>query len=227
MKVFAISDLHLSTTTDKPMDIFGHNWENYWQKIVEDWNDKVTEQDIVLIAGDISWAMTLNQAKSDIDEIAKLNGKKIIIKGNHDYWWQSYSKIKQCLPENMYAIQNNCLRFDNVLISGSRLWSLNSATDDDNKILQRELIRTKLCLKTMSEQKKEGDVCIFMCHYPPFDFGKQDNEFTNLFEEYGISKVVYGHLHGKERGVLYLNKNNIDYYLTSCDLVNNKLVQIV
>lgn len=227
MKIYAISDLHLSTTTNKPMDIFGGNWDNYWQKIVEDWSSKVQDDDIVLLCGDLSWAMTLHELEPDVMQVAKLKGKKIIIKGNHDFWWQSYSKVVANLPESVLAIQNNCLRFDNVLISGTRLWSLTNPTADDKKIIEREYLRLKLCLAELQKQRKSEDKTIFMCHFPPFDATLQDSRFTQLFDEYNIDCVIYGHLHGKDsRAILELKKNNTKYYLTSCDLVANKLVQI-
>ncbi|MEG1609467.1 MAG: metallophosphoesterase [Clostridia bacterium] len=228
MKIFAISDLHLSTTTNKPMNIFGGNWENYWQKIKTDWAEKVSEDDLVLVCGDLSWAMTLQDAQADIEQVGQLKGKKIIIKGNHDYWWQSYSKVVSTLPKNFFAIQNNCLRFENVLISGTRLWTMTNQTADDKKIVEREYLRLKLCLNELEKQRRDGDKTIFLCHFPPFDVTLSDNKFTQLFDEHAIDYVVYGHLHGKDsRSVLQLQKNNTQYLLTSCDLVDNKLIEIV
>ena len=209
------------------MDIFGACWDNYWQKICIDWRSKVKETDTVLIAGDISWAMTLENALIDIAEIAKLPGKKVFIKGNHDYWWNSLSKIKKVLPKNFYLIQNDALLLDGVIIAGSRLWNISAQNADDVKILEREKMRLELSLKKARELRQKDEKIIAMCHFPPFDVTLSDNEFTSMFEEYGVSKVVYGHLHGKDcRAVEHLNKNGIDYYLTSCDKVDNKLVYI-
>ena len=227
MSIYAISDLHLSFSSDKPMDIFGACWDNYWQKICEDWKSKVGEDDVVLIAGDISWAMTLENALIDIAEIAKLPGKKVFIKGNHDYWWNSLSKIKNALPEDFYVIQNDALKLDGVIIAGSRLWNVASQSAEDVKILAREKARLGLSLKKALEIRQNDEKIIAMCHFPPFDVTLADNEFTAMFEEYGVSSVVYGHLHGKEcRAVNYLNKNGVDYFLTSCDKVDNKLTLI-
>lgn len=227
MKIFTISDLHLSTTTNKPMDIFGTQWDNYWEKIVQDWTEKVTDEDIVLLPGDLSWAMNLEDAKGDIAQVANLKGKKIIIKGNHDYWWQSISKVREILPTNFYAIQNNCMRFDKFLISGTRLWTFAGQTPDDVRVFEREYVRAKLCLQDLASQRKDGDIAIFMCHFPPFDVSLRENKFTALFEEFGINTVIYGHLHGKDsRVVLQFEKNKIKYYLASCDLVDNKLIQL-
>lgn len=227
MSIYAISDLHLSFSSDKPMDIFGACWDNYWQKICDDWQSKVGEEDTVLIAGDVSWAMTLENALIDIAEISKLPGKKVFIKGNHDYWWNSLSKIKKALPKDFYVIQNDALKLDGVIIAGSRLWNLASQSAEDVKILAREKTRMNLSLKKALDLRRNNERIIVMCHYPPFDVTLADNEFTAMFEEYGVSSVVYGHLHGKDcRAVAYLNKNGVDYFLTSCDKVDNKLTLI-
>ncbi len=227
MNVYAISDLHLSFSSSKPMDIFGGSWDNYWQKICDDWNIKVNEGDIVLISGDISWAMTLENALVDLKEIAKLKGIKVFIKGNHDYWWSSLSKIRASLDENMYILQNDAIKFGNIVIAGSRLWNLANQTAEDKKINARELMRMEMSLQKAEMLREEGDILIAMCHFPPFDATLSDSEYTKLFEKYKVDSVVYGHLHGKEcRAVKYVEKNQIKYYLTSCDQVDNKLIKI-
>ncbi|MBP5193214.1 MAG: metallophosphoesterase [Clostridia bacterium] len=124
MKIYAISDLHLSTTAEKPMDVFGARWNNYIEKIREDWRAKVTDEDIVLIAGDISWAMKLEDAITDISTLCDLPGKKVMIRGNHDYWWNGISKIRAKLPEGFYCVQNDCVRFPGVVVCGSRGWAV-------------------------------------------------------------------------------------------------------
>ncbi len=225
MKVFAISDLHLSTGCDKPMDVFGGNWLNYWQEICEDWSQKVENDDIVLICGDISWAMNLQCAMLDFEQIDKLNGTKIILKGNHDYWWQSYSKIKQNLPTNIIPIQNNAIKIGNFIFCGSRLWTMGAnASKDDQKIIQREYLRLQMSLKQAKELQTNKEKIIVMTHFPPFDVSFASNQFTSLFEEYGVDSVVYGHLHGSVcRTELKYCLNGINYYLTSCDKLKNKL----
>ena len=115
MKVFAISDLHLSFSCDKPMNVFGGAWENYLQEIEQSWNELVSDDDIVIIAGDISWAMKLSEAVADLEYIGKFKGKKIIIKGNHDYWWSSISAVRNVLPKDVYAIQNDALKIGNFV----------------------------------------------------------------------------------------------------------------
>lgn len=230
MKIFAISDLHLSINNSKPMDIFGPVWEGYLDKIVEDWNKKVTEEDIVLLCGDLSWAMRLEDTKADFDFLAALPGKKIIIKGNHDYWWSTISKVRSVLPNSVYALQNDALEIGDCIFCGSRGWLLedNSAFGvNDQKIVDRELIRLEMSLQKATELKKENQKLICLMHYPPFDKFNQPTVFTRLIEKYNVDIVVYGHLHGKvpqvkEKIIL----NDIVYYLTSCDMVKNKLVEI-
>jgi len=230
MKVFAISDLHLSTSCNKPMDIFGGSWENYWQEIVKNWKETVTEDDIVLIAGDISWGMTLNEALPDLKEIEVLPGTKILTRGNHDYWWQGLTNIRKNLPEKMFVIQNDSLKIENYVFCGSRGWTVNDNGEmavEDKVIYERELIRMELSLQSAKKLQKADDKLICMIHYPPFNSKFENSGFTALFEKYGVNKVIYGHLHGKNvRAVLSQTKNGIDYYLTSCDQVNNKLTEI-
>lgn len=230
MKIFAISDLHLSINNPKPMNIFGEVWEGYEEKIFADWREKVSEDDIVLLAGDFSWAMKLEDTKKDFELIENLPGKKIIIRGNHDYWWKSISGVRAFVPSGIYAIQNDALKFGNYIICGTRGWSVPEEgaeqSEADKKIFDREVIRLELTLQTAEKMREEGDKVICMLHYPPCNFHKQDSEFTKLLEKYNVSAVVYGHLHGYKRATLKFSKNNIPYYLTSCDMVENKLIEI-
>ena len=230
MKIFAISDLHLCTTSEKPMDIFGAAWENYFEKITEDWKQKVGGEDLVLLPGDFSWAMNLEQAVQDFELIRFLPGKKVLIRGNHDYWWSGISKLRAVLPDGMYAVQNDCLRFDNILICGSRGWVCPDSgplSEEDNKIYLREAERLRLSFEQMARIRQPEDKVICMMHYPPFNVRRTDSLFTQLIQEYRIDAVVYGHLHGKDcRADLRYFKNGIWYYLTSCDLVANKLTEI-
>lgn len=229
--VFAISDLHLCGRGDKPMDIFGGNWEGYLTAIKKSWLDSVNENDIVLIAGDISWAMNLSDAMDDLrNSIAELPGAKVIIRGNHDYWWNSYNKLMQSLPKGFSALQNNAIRFGNILVAGTRGWDIatEQSSDEDKKIYARELIRLELALEDMKQKRKDGDTVIGMIHYPPFNLRREASGFTELFSRYGVDKVVYGHLHGKAAFVCPKTViDGVEYILTSCDLVNNKLIKIV
>jgi len=229
--IYAISDLHLSLRGDKPMDIFGNNWAGYVEKIKENWNNVVKDDDIVLLSGDLSWALKLEDAIDDMKEfLGSLPGKKVIIRGNHDYWWNSYAKLNEAIPPNIYAIQNNCIRFDNVLICGTRGWTIpvDSSSDEDKKIYARELIRLELALQSMQSKRKEEDKVIVMLHYPPIGLKIEETGFTALIKKFNVDSVVYGHLHGKDSCVRPLIKfEGISYYLTSCDLVDHKLIPIM
>lgn len=230
MKIFAISDLHISTNTDKPMDIFGGNWVGYLDKIKADWNERVTDEDLVLIGGDISWAMNIADAQKDIETLKNLRGKKIFIKGNHDYWWSGIGKVRDMLPDGFYALQNDSIRFDGVVICGSRCWSVPGSPDfkeQDMKIYLRETERLKLSLSAASKLKQDGDKLIALVHFPPFNVRRENTLFTDIFEQNGVDSVVYGHLHGKSvRSDKLVVKNGVKYYLTSCDQVDNKLTEI-
>ena len=232
MKVFAISDLHLSINNPKPMDIFGEVWDGYLEKIIEDWKSKVADDDLVLLCGDFSWAMKLEDTEKDFEFLKDLPGKKIIIRGNHDYWWSTISAVRGVLPENIYAIQNDCLRFDNILVCGTRGWTVpergKQQSKEDEKIYEREKIRLDLTLSSMSKQRNEGDVVVCMMHYPPFNSDYDRSEFMDLIEKYNVDIVIFGHIHGITK---YDTKpkeiNGIKYYLTSCDKLANKPIQII
>lgn len=228
MKVFAISDLHLSTAVEKPMDIFGDGWQNHFEKISADWNEKVTDDDVVLIGGDISWGISIEESAPDFALIEKLPGKKILLRGNHDYYWNSVSKMRLAFP-NFKFLQNDCIRMQNLLVAGTRGWNMLTAdsTDDDKKIYAREIIRLRLSLDSMKEMRTDEDTVVALLHYPPFNATYDDSDITEILKEYKVDKVLYGHLHGKNvRVTPVVNKDGIQYYLTSCDLIDNKLVEI-
>jgi predicted phosphohydrolase len=153
------------------------------------------------------------------------------VRGNHDYWWKNISGVRAALKRNIFALQNDSIRVDGFVICGTRGWvvpnPLVEASAEDLKIFNREIERLKLSLKSTSAQRKDGDILIVMMHYPPFGDSLGDSSFTSLFEEYKVSKVVYGHLHGNHIQIpLYIEKGTVEYYLTSCDKVNNTLVRI-
>ena len=197
MNIYAISDLHLSINNPKPMDIFGAVWDNYLDDI-EKSLDGVQPDDLVLIAGDLSWAMTLDAAVPDLKYIGGISaGKKIITRGNHDYWWKGINAVRAALPENVFAIQNDCMKFGDVIVCGSRGWSADDKSEDGKRLYARELLRMEMSLQAMKKMRGEGDRVIFMIHYPPFNVRFEDTPVTELFEKYGVDAVVYGHLHGK------------------------------
>ncbi len=231
MKIFAISDLHLSINNEKPMDIFGPVWDGYLDKIFSQWKDKVGDDDLVLMAGDLSWAMKLEEVAADLRLLENLPGKKIIIKGNHDFWWKSISSLRAILPYKCYAIQNDAIRFDGVVVCGTRGWKgverYESLSPEDKKIYDREVLRLGMTLENANKMRQEGDKLICMIHYPPVDFYHNDSAFSQLIESFKVDAVVYGHLHGQKGLPTSFVKNGIPYYLTSCDMVDNNLTEII
>ena len=230
MKIFAISDLHLSVNNSKPMDIFGPVWDGYLDKIFSQWKNLVSSDDLVLMAGDLSWAMKLVEVVPDIDLLKNLPGKKIIIRGNHDYWWKSISSLRALLPTDFYAIQNDALKFDNVIVCGTRGWKgvekYPTLLDEDKKIFDREVLRLGMTLENASKLRQEGDKLVCMIHYPPVDIFRNDSPFSELIKKYKVDAVIYGHLHGQKGLTTYFEKDGIPYYLTSCDIVENNLTEI-
>lgn len=222
MALYTISDLHLGFNVEKPMDIFGEKWRNHCEKIKENWFNKITNDDMVLIAGDISWSLKEEDSKYDLDWIDELPGKKIISKGNHDYWWNSISKLN-AMYENTKFLQNNFYVYEDYAICGTRGWicpGSDKFTTKDEKIYKREIIRLKLSLDAA---KKEGfKKIIVMLHYPPTNEKFQKSDLVNIIEEYGVEKVIYGHLHGPALQGKLLNGvwDGVEYMLTSADYID-------
>ena len=228
MKIFAIGDLHLSfdERVEKPMDIFGDNWVNHYDKVKEYWEELVTADDVVMIPGDLSWGLRLEEAMADLDWISSLPGRKVLTKGNHDLWWTSITKLNKIYGDKLVFLQNHCYPVDDeICICGSRGWicpGTEAFDSHDEKIYNRELIRLRASLE---EAKSFGAKTIIAAlHYPPTNDKMQGSGFTDLLTEYGVKTCVYGHLHGKEafkhgiKGVL----NGVEYKLVSLDFLNGK-----
>lgn len=194
MKLFAISDLHLSSHTPKPMNIFGMQWDDHWAKIQAAWRAEVSAQDAVLLPGDLSWAMTLQQASPDLAEISELPGEKILLRGNHDYWWSSIGSVRAKLLPGMHAVQNDALRVGPVIVCGTRGWTCPGSSawggETDRKIYEREILRLKLSLDAAQRIRAPGQKLIAMLHFPPFDDRAQQSGFTELMEAYEVNTVV-------------------------------------
>lgn len=226
--IFAIGDLHFDSSKEKPMDIFGENWIDHEEKIIENWNEKVSDDDLVLIPGDISWALKLNQAKYDLERIDKLPGKKVISKGNHDYWWVSLNKLRNLGLDSIFFIQNTSYLYQNTGIAGTRGWISKDSEDfdeNDLKVYSRELHRLRLSLETMD---KNADEKIVMIHYPPFNLNLEPNDFHEIMLEYKVKTCIYGHLHSD--GHRFAREGNIDgieYHCVSSDYIdfNPKLIK--
>lgn len=195
MAIFALSDLHLPLGIDKPMDVFGVRWDNYVEKIEYEWKSKVTEEDFVIINGDFSWATYLQEALPDFQFLASLPGKKLISKGNHDYWWETLTKMNEFLEKNgipdVTFMQNSAVLCDGVAVCGAKGWiSPKDKTfkKDDEKIYRREMLRLEASLKAASEL---SDTIIAALHFPP------DEEYLRIIDKYNVHKCIFGHLHGK------------------------------
>jgi len=213
MKVFAISDLHLAFSENKPMDIFGSGWDDYMNRIEYNWHERVGAEDLVLLPGDISWATYHDRAVADFSFIEALPGRKIITKGNHDYWWATKSKLNEFKTNNGL----NSITF-RLAITGSRGWKNpddEGFTSEDLKIYNREIERLRLSLKTTKGFKGE---IIAMLHYPPFGLKGKQTAFTEILQEYGVKICIYGHLHGKScSNAVEGEYDGIRYYLVSAD----------
>lgn len=229
MAVYAIGDLHLGSKVDKPMSVFGDNWINHKEKIEKSWYSYVEEEDVVLIPGDISWAMSLEDALDDLKWINDLPGKKVLIKGNHDYWWKSVTKLNQ-LYNNLFFLQNDFYNVEDIAICGTRGWVCpndNYFFEQDDKIYKREVQRLELSL---NKAKQAGfEKLLVMLHYPPTNDKKEPSGFTELIKKYEVSQVVYGHLHGKASFNASLKGDNqgIRYHLVSCDFLKFNLLQVI
>ena len=211
MKLFALGDLHLSLDRKfdienasachgyKPMAVFGDGWKDHTNRIYEHWCQVVGEDDLVLVPGDISWAMKLADTVFDFDFLHRLPGKKLLLRGNHDYWWHSPTKIRQLLPPSIAILQNDAYFVRDIAIAGTRLWTLPDAGDadsNDKKIFERELIRLELSLKAA-----KGRPTVVMFHYMPVNERCDRNAVTDLLQQYPVQTVVYGHLHDQSHRI--------------------------
>ena len=223
MRLFAIGDLHLSGGDDKPMDVFGPQWDRHFFHISRNWRETVSAEDTVLIPGDISWAMHLEDARTDLEEIASLPGRKILCKGNHDYWWNSVSQVRAILPEGMAALQHSAVDAGDCVVCGTRGWMFPTEEEPlephDAKICLREVQRLRLALEE-AQKIASGRPVVVMTHYPPLLAKTMDTAFTALMEEYKVHTAVYGHLHGLGIGSGFSGEHRgVRYELVSCDSI--------
>ncbi|MDR3242996.1 MAG: metallophosphoesterase [Clostridiales Family XIII bacterium] len=222
MSIYAIGDLHLSFSADKPMDVFGEEWAGHTARLSENWRGTVKEEDTVIIAGDISWALKYQDAEADLRWIAALPGDKALIRGNHDLWWPSISRLSAFDPR-MHFIQNNFFESEGVAICGGRGWILPGGDDftaHDEKIYLREIQRLRLSLE--AAEKAGFREKLVALHFPPSNERGQPTGFTGLMEEFGVRTVVYGHLHGKDvfgKGIRG-NVRGTEYSLVSLDYLS-------
>ena len=227
MKLFAIADLHLDSGGTKPMDVFGPQWAGHFEKISRDWQAKVSQEDLVLIPGDISWAMQLPDARSDRQAIGRLPGLKVMTRGNHDFWWSGIGRLRAVLPEGMYAVQNDALRFGDVTVCGSRGWTLpgSQITPEDRKIFDREVGRLRLSLKAAD---RLGGLKVAMLHFPPLQEDGSVTPLSGLLSEHEVAWAVYGHLHGAAgKNAFNGEKDGVRYLCVACDQIGFSLAEVL
>ncbi len=236
MSIYAIGDTHLSMNKDveKPMDIFGSEWTNHAERLKKNWEEIISPQDVVIISGDISWALKLPEAMADLDFIHDLPGRKVLVKGNHDLWWTSITRLNK-LYDDLYFLQNDFYAVDDVAICGSRGWICpgnEDFTSHDRKIYDRELGRMRMSLEAAELAgfgKAQRGIIIGAMHFPPTNDAKESSGFTELFQEFGVKTVVYGHLHKEEnhkKGLQGYYKG-VEYKLVAFDYVKGKPVKIL
>lgn len=221
MAVFAIGDLHLSGNCEKPMDVFGSHWENHFQTISAHWREMIAPTDVVLIPGDISWAMQLAEAADDLRAIEELPGRKLLLRGNHDYWWSAIGKVRSLLGPNSHALQNDAIMVDGRVFCGTRGWMFPTPSqplgEQDEKVFLREVMRLRMSLDH-AVKLSGGEPVTVMMHFPPLFADSTSTAFTDVLDEYPIDQVVYGHLHGHGIKVAFEGeRNGIIYHLVSCD----------
>ena len=230
MAIYVIADLHLSFSQDKPMSIFGEKWEGHSEKIKNNWISKVKPEDTVVLPGDFSWTMYLQDTYKDFEYLNSLPGKKLLLKGNHDYWWTTVTNMRNFLEENKFKnidfIYNNSYLVENKILTGTRGWNLLD-TENSSKMIKRESIRLQLAIE--DGIKKYGDdkeIIVFM-HYPPISNTNKKSEFLKILKQYNIKRCYYGHLHGKSHqdaveGIV----DGIEFKLISADYLNFDVIKV-
>ncbi len=221
MALYTIADLHLPLGIDKPMDIFGKAWENYVERLADNWQSKIADSDIVVLPGDFSWATYLEQSVRDFEYLNKLNGRKILLKGNHDYWWTTMNKLWEFMRNNGFDsidfLQNNSFMYEDIAICGTRGWinpSWDNFVEEDRKIFDREVLRLELSLNSASNYK---EIYVFT-HYPPISISQERNEFIDMMKKYPVTKCIYGHLHSaSHKNAVEGIVDEIEYKLVSGD----------
>lgn len=252
MRIWAIGDLHLSFgVANKSMDVFGPQWKDHAEAIAASWRALIHPEDLVLIPGDISWALTIEEAVADLKWIDALPGTKVMIKGNHDYWWGSLKKLSQVLPPSIHLIQNNAFQWHNVAIGGARLWDTPEYSfgkyiefrenpkakekkgdvehlvqeELSQKIFDREIERLKMSVKMMN---MDAEVRIVMTHYPPIGADLERSRASQILEENNIQICVFGHLHNIKEGLsLFGEKRGVRYVLSAADYIRFQPIAIL
>lgn len=231
MAIFTIADLHLSFNTNKPMNVFGTNWDNYEEKIKQDWIKKVKNTDLVVLPGDFSWAMYLEETTKDFEFINKLPGQKILLKGNHDYWWSTVTSMRKFMKEknfkNIDFLINNSYEYENIIIAGTRGWAL-SDEEEDKRLTKRETNRLELSIKKGIEEFGEDKEIIIFMHYPPITKNYMNTKYIEIMKKYNVKKCYYGHLHANSiQEAIEGNIGGIEFKLVSADSLNFNLEKVL
>jgi predicted phosphohydrolase len=233
MSIYAIGDLHLSFSVDKPMDIFGNNWENHTEKIKENWLEKVNENDTVILPGDFSWATYLEETYKDFEYINSLPGRKIMSKGNHDYWWTTVTSMNKYLKENNFEniefLYNNSYLVEDKIITGTRGWINSWKSQENYKILKRENDRLKLSIESGIKNFGTNKEIIAFIHYPPFykETVPEEIDFIKTLNKYNIKKCYYAHLHAdSHKDAVEGIVNGIEFKLVSSDYLKFDLLKL-
>lgn len=234
MAIYVIADLHLSFEQPKPMNIFGENWEGHSEKIRKNWIKTVKPEDTVVLPGDFSWATYLEKTQKDFEYLNSLPGKKLLLKGNHDYWWTTLTNMRNYLQEhnfeNIDFIYNNSYLVEDKIITGTRGWNL-LESEESNKMINREKIRLQLSIEDGIQKYGDDKEIIVFMHYPPVTQSSISNhqflDFIEVMKQYGVKKCYYGHLHGKShQDAADGNIQGIEFKLTSADYLDFNLVLI-
>ena len=234
MSIYVIADLHLSFKEEKPMNIFGDNWTEHPEKIKKNWLKKIKQDDLVVLPGDFSWAMHLEDAYEDFKFLNSLPGKKILIRGNHDYWWTTLKKMREFLEKNDFSnidfIYNTSYIYDDIIITGTRGWAILDS-DNSNKMINREISRLRLAIEDcIKKYGKDKEIIVFM-HYPPLIcrnlLDNPNLEFYKILREYNIKRCYYGHLHGNShKDAVEGFVEGIEFNLISADYLRFDLKKI-
>ena len=225
MSIFGISDLHLSFGTDKPMDIF-HGWDNHTERLFANWKRLVKEDDTVVLPGDLSWALKLEETKNDFEFLKTLPGKKILLKGNHDLWWSTARKIHSFFEENkidnVEIVFNNCVVADGYAIAGTRGWFYDNT--GSKKVLLREAGRLETSI--IAAEQTGLPILVFL-HYPPVYGDYVCEEILEILQKHNIKKIYYGHIHGSGYNNAVSRYNDLELRLISCDCIDFTPLKIV
>lgn len=229
-ELFAIADLHLSLSGDKPMDIFGEAWVGHADRMARAWDETVSDDDTVLLPGDLSWARSLSAAAGDLAWIAARPGRKLLLRGNHDSWWKSVGQVRRALPAGCEALQNDARDAAGVIVVGARGWT---APDDptaepgDDRIFARELERLRMSIADADRRFGREAPRVAMVHYPPWIIDRAPTEVVGILRDGGVGTCVYGHLHGEDHRLGVTGEHDgIEFVLVACDAVGFRPVRI-